>query len=83
MKSATITGAQIRGARALLDWSRDTLSLKSGVSIRTLVSIEAEEGNPKDETLALIAETLSKAGILFIKENGGGPGVRLRKRMPI
>ena len=30
--------------------------------------------------VALEAGTLKRAGIEFIEENGGGPGVRLRKR---
>jgi hypothetical protein len=34
-------------------------------------------GDP--QTLAVIEQVLMKAGIDFIKENGGGPGVRLRK----
>ena len=36
-------------------------------------------GDPK--TLELIEQTLSRAGVEFIDENGGGPGVRLRKRL--
>jgi hypothetical protein len=33
-----------------------------------------------DETIAVIAKALEKAGVEFIPENGGGPGVRLAKR---
>ena len=79
MKYATITAAQIRAARALLNWTRDVLAERSGVSIRTLVSIEADEANPKPETMEAIFIALSTAGIIFIKKNGGGPGVRLKK----
>jgi len=35
-------------------------------------------GRPK--TADKIRSALEKAGIQFIDENGGGPGVRLRKR---
>lgn len=80
MKSAIITGAQIRAARALLDWSRDELADKSGVSLRSLVMIEADSGNPRPETLERIRDTLLNAGIKLVKENGGGYGVRFRKR---
>jgi len=80
MKHANITAAQIRAARALLDWSRDRLSAKSGVSVRTLVSIESDTAHPRLQTLEAIKTTLSKADILFIEENGGGQGVRLKKR---
>jgi hypothetical protein len=31
-------------------------------------------------TLAAIVGTLKRAGVEFIDENGGGPGVRFRKR---
>jgi hypothetical protein len=32
-----------------------------------------------DETRSKIIAALEKAGVEFIEENGGGPGVRLRK----
>jgi hypothetical protein len=32
------------------------------------------------QTLAVIEAVLKGAGVEFIDENGGGPGVRLRKR---
>jgi predicted transcriptional regulator len=75
-----ITPAQIRAARALLDWSREILSEHSGVPMRTLARVESGETEPRDTTAIAIRKTLEKAGILFIQENGGGPGVRLRKR---
>lgn len=81
MKSAIIiTAAQIRAARALLDWSRNMLAVESGISLRTLVMIETDEGNPRSDTLQRIHDTLVTAGIRFIKENGGGPGVRFKTR---
>lgn len=79
MKHATLTAAQIRAARALLGWSRDVLAAKSGISLRTLASIELEQGNPEDATLDAIRNALVAAGVIFIEKNGGGPGVRLRK----
>jgi hypothetical protein len=32
------------------------------------------------ESIEAIRRTLSRAGVEFIDENGGGPGVRLRQR---
>jgi transcriptional regulator with XRE-family HTH domain len=80
IKSAIITPAQIRAARALLDWSRERLSEESGVPMRTLARVESGEGDSRSDTFDAIKSTLTGAGILFIKENGGGPGVRLKKR---
>ena len=79
VKSATTSG-QVRAARALLDWSQDRLVLASGVSKRTLARLELGDGNPHRETLAAIRSALEAAGVEFIPENGGGPGVRLRER---
>lgn len=76
--SAT-TPAQIRAARALLGWSQDQLVAESGVPKRTLVRLELAEGAPQKRTLAAIRAALEAAGVEFIPENGGGPGVRLRK----
>ncbi|WP_328516945.1 hypothetical protein [Methylocystis suflitae] len=33
----------------------------------------------RDETISAIRSALEKAGVEFIEQNGGGPGVRLRK----
>jgi transcriptional regulator with XRE-family HTH domain len=75
----TITPQQSRGARAMLGWSRELLAEKSKVSNAALADFEAEKRTPYDRTLADIRAALEKAGIEFIAENGGGPGVRLRK----
>ena len=37
-------------------------------------------GTPR--SLERIENVLRKAGVQFIDENGGGPGVRMRKRQP-
>jgi transcriptional regulator with XRE-family HTH domain len=74
-----ITGAQIRAARALFDWSRETLAARCRCTVRTLARIEAGENAPRSSTLAAIRAALEAAGVEFIAENGGGAGVRLRK----
>jgi len=63
----------------MLGWSRDQLAERSKVSAATLADFEAEKRTPYDRTLADIRRTLEQGGIEFIPENGGGPGVRLRK----
>jgi transcriptional regulator with XRE-family HTH domain len=74
-----ITASQCRAARALLDWSQITLSKKAGVGIVTLRQLEAGSHQPRRATLVVIKQALQEAGIEFIDENGGGPGVRLAK----
>jgi len=49
------------------------------VAPNTISRLEAGE-ELKPRTLAAIRAALEKAGVEFIDENGGGPGVRLRKK---
>jgi transcriptional regulator with XRE-family HTH domain len=74
-----ITAAQCRAARALLDWSQDRLVKEAVVSRKTLTDFERELRRPYDRTLNAIRAALEAAGVEFIEENGGGPGVRLKK----
>jgi transcriptional regulator with XRE-family HTH domain len=75
---------QLKAARALLAWSQSQLAVAADVSIPTIKRLEAQEGllGGRNETGAKIRMALEAAGIEFIDENGGGPGVRLRKRQP-
>jgi transcriptional regulator with XRE-family HTH domain len=70
---------QSRAARALLDWSRGELASRSGVSVAALADFEAGKRQPYDRTLADIRRALESAGVVFVPENGEGPGVRIRK----
>jgi len=73
---------QIKAARALVGWSQDDLAEKSGVSTPTIKRLEAADGDlgGRAETGAALISALEKAGVEFIAENGGGAGVRLKKR---
>lgn len=73
-----ISPSQCRAARALLDWPREELADRSKVSKRTIVDFERGARRPREATLVVIQQALEAAGIMFIKQNGGGPGVRLR-----
>ena len=80
MKRA-LTSGQIRAARSLIRWRAEDLAKESSVGIATIRRAELAEG-PTALTAAndqAIRRTLEAAGIEFIDENGGGPGVRLRK----
>lgn len=74
-----IIPAQVRAGRALLDWSQDRLAEESGTPKRTIARLELGEGVPRDSTLAAIRAALEAGGVVFVDENGDGPGVRLRK----
>ena len=77
---AMITSAQCRAARGLLDWTQQDLAERAGVGIVTVRQVEAGVSEPRRATLEVIRRALEGAGVEFIDENGGGPGVRLRQR---
>lgn len=74
-----ITPEQSRAARGLLDWSRDQLAEAAGIPKRTIMRFEGREVEPRGSTLAGLRAAFEAAGVLFVSENGEGPGVRLRK----
>jgi len=78
----SLTSSQIRAARALIKWSAEDLARQSSVSLRTIR--RAELNNTETSMTApnemAIRRAFELAGVEFIDENGGGPGVRLKKR---
>jgi transcriptional regulator with XRE-family HTH domain len=82
MKLKPLTSAQIRAARALLRWSAEDLARESNLGVTTIRRAEltdSETSMTAANDLA-VRRALEAAGVEFIDENGGGPGVRLRKR---
>ena len=75
-----VTSAQVRMARAALNWTVRDLAKATGLHRNTITNIEVGRYAGDPATLAVIESVFKKAGIEFIQENGGGPGVRLRKR---
>jgi predicted transcriptional regulator len=75
-----ITPEQSRAARGLLAWSQQELANKAGVGIVTVHQLETGTSQPRRATLDVIRRAFESAGVEFIDEDGGGPGVRLRKR---
>jgi len=73
---------QLKAARSLIGWSQEELASAANVSLPTIKRLEAVEGflGGRQTTAEKIQAALEKAGVEFIDENGGGPGVRLRKR---
>jgi transcriptional regulator with XRE-family HTH domain len=75
----SLDAAQCRMARAALQLGvRETAAL-AGVSPNTIARLERGEVI-LPRTLTTIRIALASAGVEFIAENGGGPGVRLAKR---
>jgi len=73
---------QVKAARSLLAWSQERLAVAADVSLPTIKRLEAHDGplGGRDQTSSKIRLALESAGVEFIDENGGGPGVRLKKR---
>jgi transcriptional regulator with XRE-family HTH domain len=73
---------QVKAARSLLAWSQEQLAAAADVSIPTVKRLEAKDGplGGRNATGAKIRLALETAGVEFLDENGGGPGVRLQKR---
>jgi transcriptional regulator with XRE-family HTH domain len=72
--------SQCRAARALLNWSQGDLARHAKVSAKAIWDFEAGTREPRALTIDKLSASLEKAGVEFIPENGGGPGVRLAKR---
>ena len=76
-----VTSAQIRAGRALLNWTVRDLADRAGVHRNTITRSETDATGPGHATGA-IQRALESAGVIFVNENGDGPGVRLRKPSP-
>jgi transcriptional regulator with XRE-family HTH domain len=74
-----LTPNQLRAARALVDWTREELAAKSGVSRNTVKGFERNGSDPKLSTLHKWRRALEAAGVMFIDpDEQNGAGVRLR-----
>jgi predicted transcriptional regulator len=76
----TISPRQIRAARALLGWSQVELALKAGVHKNALARLEAARTDPRMSTYDAVVKALEAHGIVFLDDDGGGEGLRIRDR---
>ncbi len=76
--SGMLTGAQIRAARGILNWSVRDLAEKAEISASTIRRLEETDGpaSPSEEAIQPIRETLEKARIEFLFPPSGKPGLR-------
>lgn len=73
-----LTGAQLRGARGMLNWSVKQLAARIGMSSAVVRRFEEQNGDLRlpEDTMLRLRDTLSAAGIEFIFPAAGKPGVR-------
>ena len=73
-----LSPVQCKMARAALGLGVRELAATAKVSIDTVARFERGD-ELKERTIEALQHALEAAGVEFIDENGGGPGVRLRK----
>lgn len=77
--NSPITPAQSRAARGLLGWSQTELARSAALSLPTVKRYETQGAKVSVDAIGKMRAALEAAGVEFIAENGGGPGVRLRR----
>ena len=73
----TLSPAQCRAARALLNWSQEDLVRASGITKKTIADLERGATTPRAQTLDQIFAAFEAVGIEFL--DGNRPGVRLKR----
>lgn len=74
-----ISGLQVKLGRTALGLSVRALAAKTGLTANTVNRFE-NGSDAKGSTIRKLQSCLEEAGIEFIPENGGGSGVRLKKK---
>ena len=62
----------------LVEWSIEQVALTAGVEARAIADFEAKIADPGEAAKRRLFAALESAGAVFIAENGGGVGVRLK-----
>jgi transcriptional regulator with XRE-family HTH domain len=76
-----IEAAQVRAARALIDWPQTKLADAAGVPVSLVEGFETGAADHfAEEAIDKLRAALEAGGVAFIPKNGaGGIGVRLRE----
>ena len=79
-----ITAAQIRAARALLDWNGAELAKAAGLSLQTIRRMESAIGPERSSAMNVeaVQHALEGAGVVFLAADEAatlGPGLRLKR----
>jgi transcriptional regulator with XRE-family HTH domain len=81
MSTSLISSSQIRAARHLANRSQTDIASATGLSLPTIRRAESERDvSVSPDAIAAIQRALEAAGVIFMPENGDGPGVKLRKK---
>lgn len=73
------TSAQLRAARSLLGIAQPDAAKRAGVSVSTLKRAEGSIQPPASaEAVAALRRAFENAGVIFLEDEGQGPGVRLQ-----
>ncbi|MGY5779173.1 helix-turn-helix domain-containing protein [Rhizobium hainanense] len=77
-----ITSAQLRGARAMLGLTVETLASESKLPVSTIEALETGDGSADMRALATVRSVLENHGVLFLaggSDGVGGPGIRFKQ----
>jgi transcriptional regulator with XRE-family HTH domain len=76
--ATALTASQCRAGRALIEWSQQQLSQAASIDVQTIGDFEKRFRAPDETTRRRLRAALEAAGVVFIAENGGGAGARLK-----
>ena len=74
----TINGPLARAARARAQWPRDHVARLAGLDETALAGFETGVAELTPSEVDRLRAALEEGGAVFIPENGGGAGVRLK-----
>lgn len=76
--TTALTASQCRAGRALIEWSQQQLSQAASIDVQTVADFEKRFRAVDETTRRRLRAALEAAGVVFIAENGGGAGARLK-----
>lgn len=74
-----MTPAQCRAARAIIGMTQPELAQAAGFGLSSIVDFERDRRIVSQQAVERMKEALEAAGVVFLPENGNGPGVALTK----
>jgi PAS domain S-box-containing protein len=77
-RRAALTAAQLRAARGMTGLSKEELARRAEVSVSTIVRLEDSQSaiRPRRDTVEAVRRSLEAAGVAFIVDAEGRPGLR-------